>query len=228
MVSLIRSVSMNLRYGKEEFWFLGVVCTLVNTVSWKQAEGMLAAGAIGVLPTDTIYGLHGRADDPAMIERMFEVRRRDAGKPFVVLVGRVGDVMSLGIEVNDRTLSTLERIWPAPVSVVLPCVREDIAYLHRGTESLALRMPDQPKLLSVLQAIGPLASTSANHAGKSPARTIEEAQSYFGNDIDFYVEGGVLPGDPSTIISFDMDGKLQVLREGAFKLNESENYLCTV
>jgi tRNA A37 threonylcarbamoyladenosine synthetase subunit TsaC/SUA5/YrdC len=96
-----------------------------------------------------------------------------------------------------------------------------VAYLHQGKQSLAVRIPNKPDLLELLKQTGPLLTSSANHPGEPPANTIDEAKAYFGNEVDFYIDGGDLSGHaPSTVVRI-VDDAIEVLRQGAVELDEN-------
>jgi len=116
-----------------------------------------------------------------------------------------------GVSIGERSKKMLKRVWPGKVSVVLPCASKDFEYLHRGSHSLAFRMPDKAELNIFLQEVGPIVAPSANPEGLKPAETIEDAKKYFGQEVDFYVDGGVLSGDPSAVIKIE-NGKTTILR----------------
>ncbi len=93
--------------------------------------------------------------------------------------------------------------------------------MHQGTFRQAFRIPKAENFRTLLQKTGPLLTSSANLAGKAPSNTIQGAQDYFGDKIDFYVDGGDLSGRlPSTLIRV-VDDAVEVLREGAVKINEA-------
>lgn len=177
----------------------------------------LATGGVGVLPTDTIYGLHGSVKFPETIERVYRLKDRDSDKPFIILISSILDLDFFQIKLDDKTKDILQKIWPNPVSVVLSCPNPKFAYLHRSKKTLAFRMPKDAFLLKILKMTGPLVSTSVNLAGDKSASTVREAESYFGDQIDFYIDGGELNNGSSTVISFE-NGKPKILRQGSFRL----------
>jgi L-threonylcarbamoyladenylate synthase len=174
----------------------------------------LLSGKVGVIPTDTLYGLVASALDPDAVERVYRVRGRDEGKPCIVLIADVSDLDRFGILLGDPVSKWLGKWWPGKVSVILPCPDERFAYLHRGTGTVAFRVPDVPELRELLLETGPLIAPSANPEGMPPATTIAEAEAYFGDGIDFSVDGGTLEGQASTLVRVS-DGKWEILRQGA-------------
>lgn len=171
----------------------------------------LKKGQVGVLPTDTIYGLVGSALNPNTVERIYQLRKRQKGKPMIVLISSLLDLKLFGIKLSLKQKKLLPKLWPNPVSVILPCPKKKFAYLHRGIKTLALRIPKSKPLLKLLKKTGPLVAPSANLAGEGYAQTIKEAYQYFQNKVDFYVDEGQLTSPPSTLIALK-DNKIKILR----------------
>ncbi|HVM76875.1 MAG TPA: L-threonylcarbamoyladenylate synthase [Candidatus Paceibacterota bacterium] len=181
----------------------------------------LKKGAIGVLPTDTIYGIVGSALNKKAIERIYRLRKRSPKKPVIVLIGSLHDVKKFGVALSPDIKKTLSTVWPNQVSVILPVgtasARRKFSYLHRGTNAIAFRLPKPLWLRQLLTASGPLAAPSANVEGEPPAKTIKEAKGYFGDRVDFYVDAGKRVSEPSTLVGVE-GGKLSVIRTGAVRV----------
>ena len=191
----------------------------MHNVTFTQAAEYIHSGSIGVLPTDTLYGLVGNALDKDVVERVYATRGRDLDKPCIILIAHKEDVLQFGVEISAEAQKAIDVYWPGAVSIVFPCTNDTYSYLHRGKRSLAFRVPD-PKhieLVSFLQVCGPVVAPSANMQGNDPATTIEQAKEYFGSGVDFYVDQGECVGEPSTVISLE-SGIVKVLREGAVKI----------
>jgi L-threonylcarbamoyladenylate synthase len=178
----------------------------------------LKRGEVGVIPTDTLYGLVGSALNPATVERIYKLRRRDTKKPMIILISSIEDLAKFGIRLNKQSKAFLETYWPGAVSVVLPCHSKKFAYLHRGGKTLAFRFPKYPSLLRLLRQTGPLVAPSANWAGEPSAEIIRTARKYFSEEIEFYVDVGKLSGKPSTLVGLDKRGGWKVLREGSVSI----------
>ena len=174
-------------------------------------------GEIGILPTDTLYGIHGLALNKNTVEKIYEIRNRNPQKPFIILISSIEDLKKFKIEITEKVKQFLGNHWPNKLSVVLPCPHKEFEYLHRNTNTLAFRVPRKSDLLELLNKVGPLISTSVNPEGQEPAKTIEEAKNYFSN-LDFYIDQGRLDSEPSTVINIDKNGKIEILRQGAVKI----------
>lgn len=176
----------------------------------------LQKGAVGIMPSDTVYGIMCRAADDQAAERLYKIKSRD-NKPGTVIAASLEQLIELGIPA--RYLKPVAHFWPGPISIVVPCGPE-LGYLHLGKQSLAVRVVRDQSLVGLLREVGPLLTSSANHPGQSPADTVKQAESYFGDEVDFYVDGGDLSGRaPSTIVQI-IDDEVVVLREGAVKINK--------
>ena len=107
----------------------------------------------------------------------------------------------------------LLKYWPGPVSIILDCLDEKFSYLHRGTKTLAIRLPAQDSLKALLTEVGPLIAPSANPEGLLPAEDIKEAKKYFGDSVDYYMDRGRITGKPSKLIKLQKDGTVDILRD---------------
>lgn len=167
-------------------------------------------GGVGVLPTDTLYGLCCSVFHKQAVERVYQLKKRNPKKPFLVLIGSKRDLKIFGVKLPKR----MKRFWPGKVSIVLDC--SSFPYIHRGQNSIGFRLPKVRYLRKLLKKTGPLIAPTCNPEGEKPAETIEQAKKYFPS-LDFYLDKGKLEGEPSTLIKLEKD-KIIVLREGAVKI----------
>ncbi len=172
-----------------------------------------------MIPTDTLYGIVGSALNKKTVGAIYKLRKRSPQKPFIILIGSVNDLELFGITIDKKTRSILDALWPGKVSVVLPCGEKKFFYLHRGTKTLAFRVPKNKWLTKLLKKTGPLAAPSANFEGLPPALTISAAKRYFGRRIDFYIDAGRSQAKPSTLVKIK-GNKVFVMREGTGRIPE--------
>ena len=117
-------------------------------------------------------------------------------------------------------LKAVEQFWPGAVTVVVPFSTPGGSYLRLGKPDIAVRIVENKKLAKLLNLTGALLTSSANEPDKDPASNVQEAEIYFGPSVDFYVDGGNLKDrEPSTIIRM-VDDAIEVIREGAVKIDE--------
>lgn len=170
---------------------------------------LLKSGAVGVMPTDTVYGVVCSAADEAAVHRLYTLKHREQ-KPGTIIAASVDQLTELGLKA--RYLKAVEQFWPGPISVIIPT--HDLGYLHLGKQSLAVRLPSETELQKLLQQTGPLLTSSANLPGEPVATTTAEAKAYFGDALDFYIDGGDMSGHkPSTLLRI-IDDAVEVLRHG--------------
>ena len=177
--------------------------------------GLLDAGKVGVIPTDTVYGLVARAADEQAVARLYALKSREQ-KPGTIIAASVEQLVELGLK--HRYMKPVEHYWPNSLSVIIPS--EGLIHLHQGKYSLAVRIPANKLIQDFLAQTGPLLTSSANHAGEPTSVTVAQAQGYFNNEVDFYVDGGDLSGHKSSTIIRVVDDAIEVLREGAVTINE--------
>lgn len=176
-----------------------------------QAAQLLLAGGVGVMPTDTLYGLVARAADKKAVACLYALKHREH-KPGTVIAANVQQLIELGIE--EGYLRRVEKWWPGSLSVETP-LGPELSYLHQDTGRQGFRVVDDARLCRLLEQTGPLLTSSANLPGEAPAETIEQAYDYFGDKVDFYVDGGDRSGfQPSTIVRVTDDG-IEIIRQGA-------------
>lgn len=172
---------------------------------------ILKNGGIGVIPTDTIYGLVGKAKNKKTVERIYKIRQRNPQKPFIILISSLADLKKFDIKLSSKSLVLISKLWPGQVSIILPCPDLKFKYLHRGTKTLAFRLPRELRLRNFLKKTGPLVAPSVNLEGESPAKNLKQAESYFGDTLDFYVDSGELKRKPSKLIKL-VGKKIEYLR----------------
>jgi L-threonylcarbamoyladenylate synthase len=167
----------------------------------------LLSGDAVVIPTDTIYGVAARALDKNAVSKLYEIKLRTPEKPFIILISSVNDLALFGIHPTPTINKHLESHWPGPFSIVLDCPDPKFEYLHRGTNSLAFRLPARPDLIELLNQTGPLVAPSANPEGQPPAKNISEAKAYFDDKVSCYLDAGEITGKPSTLIVLTGDNE---------------------
>lgn len=183
-----------------------------NSMDHSEIVEQILNGGIGILPTDTVYGIVGSAFESDAVERIYQTKKRDHRKPLIVLIGHIDDVERFGVVLNASLRLQLSTYWPGPYSIILPTIDEQFEYLHRGTDAIAFRLPENDDLLQLISETGPLVAPSANPEGHPPATSIPEARLYFGDEVDFYLDNGVLDGKPSTLLRYN-DGEFAIVRE---------------
>lgn len=176
------------------------------------AVRLLQEGAVGIMPTDTIYGIVAVASNKKAVTSLYKAKHRQ-GKPGTVIAAHLAQLEALGIEASY--LQKVAHFWPNALSIVLPD-HQELAYLDQGKHSLAMRIPASAHIRALLEKTGPLLTSSANMPGQAPAQDIKQAVAYFGSRVDFYLDGGLLEAAwASTVVRLHTSGHIELLREGA-------------
>ena len=176
--------------------------------NFKKLTEVLANGGIAVVRTDTIYGIIARASKMRAVEKVYAVKHRDPTKQCILLIPGSGSVRE-----HSAVTSKYSSPDQPPTSIIVPKTDEH-EWLLRGGKSIAYRVVRDDFLKKVVQAVGPVIAPSANPEGLPPARTIEEARAYFGDDVDIYIDGGEVPEETkaSRIVQLNKDGSVITIR----------------
>ncbi len=179
----------------------------MSMVNYHTAATLLVNGKVGVLRTDTLYGLVAGVNFPSAVERVYRLKKRQADKPCIILISKYSDIEELARPLAETERSWMDNNWPGKISLVLEAQEMARQHLHRGTRSLAFRLPAKDSLRELLDRTGPLIAPSANPESMKPAMTAEEAEDYFGTGVDFYVDEGRAESKPSTVIKLQEQGE---------------------
>jgi len=189
-----------------------------------RAVQALAEGNLVVFPTETVYGLAASALCEGAVERLLEVKGRQAGHPLALAVRSVDDALDYAPDMPLVARRLARRCWPGPVTLVVEdrsdesLVRRFPASVQRAVvpnKTLGLRVPAHRMVLDVLQMLaGPLALTSANRTGEPDAVSAQQAVENLGDDVQLVLDDGPCRiGQPSSVVKGN-DKRVEVLRQG--------------
>ena len=175
----------------------------------EAAAALLNARPHSVLlvPTETVYGLVCRWDDPEGRARIYELKHRSENKPFAAFISSVNELPTEAV-LPEAARKLAAAFCPGPITLVIP---------DRSGGTFGFRIPDHPFIRELLHAFGgPLASTSANLSGAEPARNVADALRSIDGEPELAVDGGALPPDSpaSTVVRVFADSTWKILRQG--------------
>ena len=188
-------------------------------------ERCIAVGGIAVFPADTVYGLACEPDSKEAVQRLYMLKRRRPDKPAAVMFFALDLALAALPELGPRSRGALHALLPGAVTLLLPNPAGRFP-LACGPEPLVLglRVPAWPPALTALADVRwPVLQSSANAAGGPDARRLEEVPEYMRMHCDLVLDGGALPGTPSTVVdlrAYEADGEWSVGREGAMSVTE--------
>jgi len=196
------------------------------------AATALASGKLVAFPTETVYGLGADALDPAALARVFEAKRRPTFDPLIVhlhdrsRLDAVADLSALGDAAAARALLLAERLWPGPLTLILP-KREAVPELATsGLPTVAVRVPAHPVARRLIELAGrPIAAPRATPFGYLSPTRAEHVRDQLGERVDFIVDGGRCPvGVESTVLDLCSE-RATILRPGGMGRDRIEELI---
>jgi len=181
----------------------------------EAAAAVLRSGGLVALPTDTLYALSALASDAMAVQRVFDLKGREAAKALPLFVS--GAAMAERIAVLDgRARRLAARFWPGQLTIVVRKLPSFDSLALGGGETVALRSPDHPLALELLRALGePITATSANRSGRPDPVTAADVSHQLGDAVDLIIDGGACRGGVSSTIVDCSGTEVVVLRAGA-------------
>ncbi len=175
----------------------------------RYAAHVLAAGGVVSHPTEAVWGLAALPGDAAAVARIQQIKNREVGKGLLLVADSVARVAPLLEGLPEACRQRVLASWPGPVSWVLPDPGYIPAWVRGDHKSVAVRVSDHPLTVALCGAVNScLVSTSANPAGREPARAQRQVQRYFGNGVDYYLPGATGQRAGPSEIRDALSGKL--------------------
>lgn len=198
---------------------------MAQPCSIERAIELLKSGEVVALPTETVYGLAGLIDREETLKKIFNIKKRPFFDPLIVHVASIEMAKSLVEEWPEAARVLCEEFWPGPLTLVLPKNENVNPLVTSGLETVALRMPQHPLALEVLQKLGkPLAAPSANRFGKTSPTSAEHVMSEFSDDVAVVDGGESQVGIESTIIELN-ESTIKLLRPGVISFKKIQEFL---
>lgn len=181
-----------------------------------EAVAAIRAGKPVILPTDTVYGLCATPYRAVACERLYRLKGRGPAKPTALLAADLDVLLECVPELRGRAGKIARALLPGPYTLILPNPARRFRWLAGGNPyAIGVRVPVLPAAAApVLRRVGAVAATSANAAGGPDPRRIDEIPREILEGAGAVVDGGELPGTPSTVLDFTQ-AEPRVVREGA-------------
>lgn len=194
----------------------------------KALERCVSGGGIAVFPADGLYGLACDPLDSEAIARIHRLKGRDDGKPSAVMYFSPLAMRELVAELGPRTAGFVSVLMPGPVTLIVANPKRRYPLACRGDrERLGIRLIGG----QLAGTMSPVFQTSANFSGEYAPARFEEVPEVIVEGADLAIDGGELPGIPSTVVdiaSIDVDGSWRVLRDGALSPGDLTSALASV
>lgn len=197
-----------------------------SQINIQKAVRLLHQGNLVAIPTETVYGLGADAKNPEAVKRIFAAKGRPADHPLIAHLPDKAALTDWAIEIPDNAWKLAEHFWPGPLTLVLLKHPDVPMEVTGGQNTVALRVPNHPVALSVLQAFGGgIAAPSANRFCRISPTQASHVEEELGDKVDMILDGGACEvGLESTIV--DLSGELpKLLRPGQISKAEIESVL---
>lgn len=192
-----------------------------NADSFSAALRALERGEVIVFPTETFYGLGADALNRDAVERVAALKGRNPDSPISVIVADREMLDQVVSDVPVLAKKLIDRFWPGPLTLILSGKPGLPGPLLNREGKIGVRISSHPTATRIARELGrPVTATSANPSGKEPARTIQEARSYFTGGIEIFLDGGILTGKKGSTVAEVIEGKLRIIREGGISAQE--------
>lgn len=189
-------------------------------------DKIIKQGGVIAYRTDTFYGLGADPFNSVAVARIRELKGREDDKPILLLISDPDHVQRLIVERSREFDDVAARFWPGPLTIIGKAVDDLPHEITAGTGTVGVRLPDDEKVRRLVRECGGvLTATSANPAGREPARSAEQVQAYFPEGIDLIINGGeVTATEPSTVLDATTSPP-RIVREGAICGSEIDQAL---
>ncbi|MDX6487562.1 MAG: L-threonylcarbamoyladenylate synthase [Gaiellaceae bacterium] len=194
----------------------------MESSSVAEAVEAIRRGEPVILPTDTVYGLCADAYRSEPAERVYRLKGRPQTQPTALVAGDVDTLVECIPELRGRSESIARALLPGPLTLILPNPARRFRWVAgESYDAIGVRVPalDGPAA-EVLEQVGCVIATSANLAGGPDPRRLEAVPAEIRSGVAATIDGGELPGTPSTVLDFTGD-EPKVVREGAVPATEA-------
>lgn len=180
-------------------------------------------GAVGIFPTDTVYGIGCNAFNENAINTLFKLKNRDYSKPISVLISDLKFLNDLLESISNEEKKLIKEFWPGALTIIFKKKNTVSNLLTANLDTIGIRMPNDELCLELLKYSNiPIATTSANVSGMSAGTSVSEFYNTFNNKVDFIIDNGNSNiGNASTIVQV-IDGIPHILREGSITKEQIE------
>lgn len=180
----------------------------------ERVVDILKSGGIIVYPTDTYYGIGCDIMNKKAIEKIYMIKQRDKSKPFSFICPDLKDISKYA-KVSNMAYRNMKRLLPGPYTFVLPGTKMVPKIMLTKRKTAGIRVPNHQIALAIASELEhPLLSTSATSANGSVFNNPSLLHDHFIKTIDVVIDGGPVPGVPSSVISL-LDDIPEIIRHGA-------------
>lgn len=182
-------------------------------VTLEKAVDLIKRGETVAIPTETVYGLAADAFNINAVKKIFEQKGRPADNPLIVHISNLNQLHEVTTDIPDDLKKLADRFWPGPLSLVLKKQPSVPDIVTGGLNTVAVRMPDHPLTLQLIERTGPLTAPSANKSGRPSPTNPKHIVEDFGHKLPI-LDGGISKlGLESTVLDLSSTS-ISILRPG--------------
>lgn len=189
----------------------------IQNIDYEEIAKLIKENKIGVFPTETVYGIGANAKSDEAIQKIYDLKKRDANKALIVLISSIDMLDPIGLEVNALEKKLMHKFWPGALTIILSINSQfNLSPLVLGGGStVAIRYTSKELLQKIISlANTPIVAPSANMQGNKTGTNPLEIKKDFEGKIAYFIDEGIIANDvPSTLVKVN-NQKVQVLREG--------------
>jgi len=179
----------------------------------KKAVECLRNGGVIIYPTDTVYGLGCDLFNKKGIEKIYDIKKRSKKDPLSFVCADLKDISRYAL-VSDYAYKTMRRLLPGPYTFILQASRLVPKIILPKRQTTGIRVPDHPICQALVQELGqPIISTSVKTEQGELLNDPYIIREHFGHCVDIIIDGGIIPAEPSSVISL-ADDQIEILRVG--------------
>lgn len=180
------------------------------------AAKLINDGEVVGMPTETVYGLGADATNEDAVRKIFAAKNRPCDNPLIVHISKLEMITDIASAIPDMVYTLAEKFWPGPLTMIMPKSESIPMVTSGGLDTVGIRFPSHNVALALIDKCGkPLAAPSANLSGSPSPTTAQRVFQDMNGRIPAIIDGGECEvGVESTVISFDADGTIRILRPG--------------
>ncbi|MGI0007115.1 MAG: L-threonylcarbamoyladenylate synthase [Nitrosotalea sp.] len=187
-----------------------------NDTGIKEAYETIQKGGIVVFPTDTVYGIGCDPRNQDAVNKIYKIKGREKTKQLPVLAYSKKDIANIAFfdEISEKIA---DKFWPGPITLILRVKDKKIEETLNLKDKIAVRVPNHPCVLALLEKCRLLVGTSANFSGESSFSDSKEVASKF-SGYDILLDGGQITNSYESTIVEVVNNELKIVREGKIKM----------
>ena len=197
-----------------------------NEESISLACELIKRGEVVGVPTETVYGLAGDANNPEAIKKIFAAKGRPNDNPLIVHISSLDELDGIVREIPEDAKKLADAFWPGPLTIIMPKGEKVCKETTAGLDSVGVRMPENEIAREIISRSGvPFSAPSANISGKPSPTSAEDVFADMNGKIPLIIDGGECKaGVESTVVSV-LENTPIILRPGVVTKEMMEEVL---